>query len=212
MGQVKTRLARSVGAQKAMEIYQKLCDYTITESGYTGLSTWFYFSDYVDDTYLKGLNVDRGSTMDRSLVQSGTDLGTRMYRSFQKVLGEHDGALIIGTDCPYLDRASIKEALYILESDNVDVVIGPAFDGGYYALGMKQPHDVFTGVNWSTGLVLEQTLKRIVSLNLRYKFLPVLDDVDYESDWESFLATPSAVHFKEVIRASSSARETEGEL
>ena len=211
-GHVKTRLAHTMGDEKAMSIYRELCDYTIQVVRQTGLPCSFYFSDYIDEGYLHQSQIDLGSGKYRTTVQSGKDLGMRMYRAFRDALTTSQGAIIIGTDCPYLDRRALLEAENLLHSDQTDVVIGPAYDGGYYALGMKSLRDIFHGIHWSTSEVLDQTVDRIREQNLRYIKLPVLADVDLETDWRSFLSSPSAGHFQEVIRASSSSRETPDDL
>ena len=209
-GQVKTRMAQTMGDEQALKIYRHLCDYTITEVRHSGLAAWFYFSGYIDDAFLNRLQVELNQDKYLADVQSGDNLGDRMQRAFEQTLTQFDRAMIIGTDCPYLDRESIRKAMAILESGDVDVILGPAIDGGYYALGMNQPYDLFQGINWSSGQEAEQTIQRCQRLELRYELLPELSDVDYESDWQAFQASTAFAHFQEVIRSSSSRNETDG--
>ncbi len=66
-----------------------------------------------------------------------------------------------------------------------DVVIGPANDGGYYLLGMKQLHaDLFLNKQWSTNEVYEATINDFKKTGLSYYELPVLIDIDTEEDWK----------------------------
>ncbi len=211
LGAVKTRLAQTMGEKKALEIYRQLCTYTIEEVRKTGLPAFFYFSDFIDPEFLRNNRLVTGADLYQFRVQVKSDLGTRMHQAFEEVLMDHNGAFILGTDCPYFNAHQILDAVSRLESKDMDVVIGPADDGGYYGLGMKQSLDVFSGVDWSTDQVLEQTISRVRDRTLKYELLPMLNDVDYELDWIRFLESPSATYFHEVMRSSSLARDTADE-
>jgi hypothetical protein len=64
-----------------------------------------------------------------------------------------------------------------------DIVIGPAKDGGYYLLGMRQElRDIFQNIEWSTENVLQQTIDQINALGSSYYLLPYLNDVDTIDD------------------------------
>jgi rSAM/selenodomain-associated transferase 1 len=126
--------------------------------------------------------------------QQGPDLGTRMHRALEQLLAEgRDAALIIGSDHPTLPRELIDRALAMLEI--ADVVFGPSLDGGYYLVGMTEPHPrLFEDIPWSTANVLALTLDRIAELQLRPSFLPPWYDVD----------TPADLRFLQVhLRASA---------
>jgi rSAM/selenodomain-associated transferase 1 len=175
-GKVKTRLAATMGNQKALEIYRKLSWHTKTITEDLKLDKIVFYSDAIDlmdmwpnATYLKAL-------------QSGKDLGERMKNAF--VAGFETGytsICIIGTDCFELTEEIITQAFEVLES--ADAIIGPAVDGGYYLLGMNQPHvSLFNNKNWSTGMVLQETIRDFEALDLHYLKLPILRDVDREGD------------------------------
>jgi rSAM/selenodomain-associated transferase 1 len=88
---------------------------------------------------------------------------------------------IIGTDTPAVSRATVGEALDAL--DGADVVVGPAEDGGYYLLALREPqHQLFEGVAWSTSTVLAETLGRARDQGLRVHQLPRLRDIDTPED------------------------------
>ena len=54
------------------------------------------------------------------------------------------------------------------------VVLGPAEDGGYYLLGMRQAHaSLFADIAWSTGTVARDTRLRAAALGLEMVELPV---------------------------------------
>jgi rSAM/selenodomain-associated transferase 2 len=66
-------------------------------------------------------------------------------------------------------------------------VLGPSDDGGYWLIGMKQPHNLFRGVSWGSEKVLDQTLNLAAENNLRVSLLPALKDIDTIDDlydWE----------------------------
>ncbi len=118
------------------------------------------------------------------IPQGEGDLGQRLQRAFTDAFtnGMHR-AVCIGSDCPSISHDLLGEALRRLADH--DLVIGPATDGGYYLIGMNQPHpDLFVGIDWGTQSVLAQTLARAESLGLRVYPLAELPDVDEPADLE----------------------------
>jgi uncharacterized protein len=176
IGQVKTRLAVTIGKEKALEVFRRLASHTkqITES--LTIDKIVFYSDSIDlmdiwpnAKYLKAL-------------QQGNDLGEKMKNSFAAAFESgYDSVCIIGTDCYELETRIIAQAFEALVSD--DVVIGPASDGGYYLLGMRRFHpELFDDKQWSTETVFERTVSDIQSLGLKYSKLRRLRDVDTEGD------------------------------
>lgn len=208
LGRVKTRIAASLGQQKALEIYYTLAKFTVEELKKTGLPVYFYFSEYTDEDFLEGQGIKLDSDLYHAKVQTPDDLGTRMADAFAEVLLQHSGALLLGTDCPYFTASQMIRAMKKLEHPEADIVLGPAKDGGYYGLGMKTSHDVFSEVSWSTEFVFSQTMQKIRNANLRHMLLPMLNDLDHAEDWAEFTMSPMADYFWEVIRSSSSANDS----
>jgi hypothetical protein len=106
-----------------------------------------------------------------------------MQAAFELIFrdGTVERAVIIGSDCPDLTGDLILKAFIALETH--EFVIGPARDGGYYLLGMRQPTPaLFAGKRWSTDSVLAETLETIRQLGGRGYLLPVLSDVDEVAD------------------------------
>ncbi len=114
--------------------------------------------------------------------QSGFDLGERLSSAFDEAFRR--GArnpVLVGSDSPTLPGHLLAMASRALTTH--DVVLGPARDGGYYALGLRQPQPaIFKDITWSTSQVLEQTLARCREQNLRVFFLPTWYDVDTAAD------------------------------
>lgn len=178
-GKVKTRLARDVGDEKALRIYQKLLTYTREIIRSVPVQKQIWYSDNIPEN-----NRWRGQHVDYK-VQVGADLGERMKHAFSDAFGQgYDRAVIIGSDCAELTSAHLRETYRRLQ--NTDLVIGPSEDGGYYLLGMNEFHPrLFDDIDWSTDRVFSQTLDRVNSLGLEYHLLEELNDVDYQEDWNS---------------------------
>lgn len=180
LGKVKTRLAETVGDEKALEIYKALLKHTKDIALQLNADRMLYYSEDVpeeedmwpDDDFQK-------------YIQYGEVLGERMYYAFEDALAVHDKAIIIGSDCASLTPEIVAEAFDAL--DRFNFVIGPATDGGYYLLGMKKLQiEMFQQMPWSTDQVLPETLARINALGKTVYKLPELSDIDYEEDWKKY--------------------------
>ncbi|MCB9279833.1 MAG: TIGR04282 family arsenosugar biosynthesis glycosyltransferase [Lewinellaceae bacterium] len=178
-GKVKTRLAAAVGDERALAIYRELLDLTRRAALGSEAEKYLWYSHFVD-------KADGWPESDfRKMLQQGEDLGDRMAYAFETALADHDKAVIIGSDCPYLSPVLLDEAFELL--DDSDFVIGPATDGGYYLLGMNRfAPEVFQGIEWSTDTVFRETVARIRQSGADYEVLPLLSDVDEIGDWERF--------------------------
>jgi len=120
--------------------------------------------------------------------QRGADLGERLAAAFAELLAGPAGrAVAIGADCPDLGPGVLREAFAALGDH--DLVLGPARDGGYYLIGLRQRAPaLFQGVSWGTDQVLSQTLERAERDALRVGLLGVLDDIDTPEDLVRFVA------------------------
>lgn len=175
-GNVKTRLAASIGNTAAMKVYERLLQHTCNISKNVVATKIVFYSDFIDrkDTW--------NPVEFEKKIQSRGALGERMLRAFDQTFKKGiQRVIIIGTDCPGISESILNNAFEALNM--VDVVIGPADDGGYYLLGMKEVHKyLFEEISWSTSLVLEQTIDRCQKQHLKYQLLDVLADVDEEKD------------------------------
>lgn len=174
-GKVKTRLAKDIGEPQALNVYIKLLDITRTVAQHTNASKFLFYDQHINQE-------DEWS--DKNFIkrkQSAGDLGDRMTKAFATVLQDHRKAIIIGSDCPGISSSIIDDAFNAL--DHHDIVIGPTFDGGYYLLGMKKLHDfLFVDMQWSTDTVFNETMSRVLSLNLTYHMMDKLSDLDNIND------------------------------
>lgn len=175
-GKVKTRLAATIGDDMALEIYQKLIRHTLNIVEHIAADKFIFFSDSIDET-IRYVN-----TPVYKEVQSGNDLGEKMNNAFMQLFkGGYKRVVIVGTDCPGITANILEKAFD--EFNNSDVVIGPATDGGYYLLGLKEMHNhLFEKIAWSTSAVLHSTIERCSANKLSYYLLSALSDVDKEED------------------------------
>jgi rSAM/selenodomain-associated transferase 1 len=189
LGTVKTRLAAGIGAEGALAIYRELVNAVLE-----------VLRDFE--------NVELRFTPDDAAAEIGEwrrpvwtiaaqgkgDLGERMDRAFR----EHstvgmERVVIIGTDCPEISPAEIREAFENLRG--FDVVLGPARDGGYWLIGLKAPYEpLFRNIPWSTGEVLRITLQRAAELGLTTALLTEKSDIDTAEDWFAFERARKAVN------------------
>ncbi len=180
LGYVKTRLAATVGNEKALEIYQQLLAKTRAAALDSTAERSLWYSDTVVE------NDEWDSAFFNKKLQPAGDLGQRMSSAFrQEMEGGATKAVIIGSDCPDVNGAVIDQALQLL--DHNDVVVGPTFDGGYYLLGMNRYlPGLFENVAWSTPEVLETTREKCITNGYSLALLPLLNDIDDEGDWDEY--------------------------
>lgn len=177
LGNVKTRIASSVGEEKALSIYKELLEFTEELLNSIPYTIYIYWDSYIPS------NLEFFSNhFFNHKVQKGKELGERMENAFKDIFLLHQKVLIIGTDCPYLQKQHISEAF--LSLDTYDYCIGPALDGGYYLLGLNNfLSDWFQNISWSTNKVFSQTQKVGLKNNLKGFLLPQLSDIDNENDY-----------------------------
>ncbi len=175
LGKVKTRLAKDVGNEKALEIYNYLTNFTHDLIQKLDVDKFLFYSDYLpenqnfpEDYHLK--------------IQTGNDLGERMFNAFKEVKSfGYESVVIVGTDCIELTMEILETAFDKLE--NTDFVVGPAIDGGYYLLGStKLDKSIFMDKTWSSNTVFSDTIKNLEENEASYFLLPILSDIDTVDD------------------------------
>ena len=185
-GEVKTRLGSEVGMSEASEIYQEFAQHAFSigdQLSAKGVKIYLFYD-------ARASKEDIQAWVRHSFVltpQVGETLGERMYNAFEKTFNEGaHRSIVIGTDVPELDTATVLNAFELLDSHKV--VVGPSTDGGYYLLGMNRPtKEIFKGIKWSTDSVCRETIKRLDLLSLSYSVLPELADIDTKDDYARYL-------------------------
>jgi rSAM/selenodomain-associated transferase 2/rSAM/selenodomain-associated transferase 1 len=185
-GETKTRLIPLLGEAGAADLQRQMTEHTLATAEAAGRRWGFA----VEIRYAGG-SADRMRRWlghgRRCRAQVGSNIGERMHNALREALAEGcERVVIIGTDIPALSGAILARAFERLAEH--DVVLGPAADGGYYLIGAGRrcPPDalsnLFSGIAWSTGRVLAQSLERIRAGGLTHRLLETLHDVDRPRD------------------------------
>ena len=176
-GKVKTRLAATVGEDRALSIYRELLQHTHKIALDTKADRFVFYADQImqDDLWNSNDFIKR--------LQASADLGGKMEAAFSSLFQSgYKKIVIIGSDCLDLSTEMIEHSFNTLK--NTEVVIGPATDGGYYLLGMQKPLPfIFDNKAWSTESVFQQTIDDLIKERISYQVLAKLGDIDTEEDW-----------------------------
>jgi hypothetical protein len=126
-----------------------------------------------------------------TLVGQGTgDLGTRLARVLGEILVEHTPVLALGADCPELTAEVLRSALGALATSGG--VLGPAVDGGYWAIGLARfDAEIFRDMPWSTAALLAHTRRRFAERGVALVELPELRDLDRYEDLVAWAERPN---------------------
>lgn len=191
-GLAKTRLIPALGAVGAASLHRRFTELMLKRvlaadselNGGVSIEVWFAGGN--EELMRQWLGED---LVYRS--QGEGDLGERMARAFATAFGEGmERVAIAGTDCPDLGADLIAELFQRLRGGS-KVVLGPAVDGGYYAIGLRcfLP-ELFTGISWSTSKVLQQTIDKANFLGYDWQLLPELGDIDRPEDLWRLAVSP----------------------
>lgn len=184
-GKVKTRLAADIGDSAAAKLYQgMLLDVLDISRKLTNVETVVFWA--CQEESLPQLAEQYQC---RSLRQTDGDLGQRMQDAFRAMFANgYENCCIIGSDTPDLPLAYLTQAFELLAAGQADLVFGPSADGGYYLLGLKQLFPkLFSGIHWSTPLVLRQSLAAADAAGVSVRLLPIWHDIDTRQDLSLFL-------------------------
>jgi len=189
-GKVKTRLAAGVGPVAACAFYRACANYTMQLAcRCSSAHAAIHYSNGDKEADILDWVASLGLQATKLRPQSANPcLGFKMRLALEQELAEPGvtKVLVIGSDIPGLTESVLAAAVEAL--DSYEVVLGPAFDGGYYLLGMRGPHveaSLFEGIEWSTSSVLEGTLQRAEAAGMRVApqdTLPMLQDIDTVDD------------------------------
>ena len=179
LGEVKTRLQPEFSQEQSLKLHKHMMLNTLSVSEkLTNIDVELCCSPNRNTLFF----LDCENRYPISLSdQLGDDLGERMAFSFSVALQTFDKVVIIGTDCPAINGDYIEQAINAL--DDVDVVIGPAEDGGYVLMGLRKfSVKLFSDFAWGSDTVLAQTKQVINELSWSSKELGIMHDVDRPED------------------------------
>jgi uncharacterized protein len=181
-GQVKTRLIPRLGAQGAADFHARLihhCLQTVTRAALCPIELWCASS--CQQPFFQECRERYGVELHE---QARGELGERMHKALEAALELAEAAILIGTDIPSIEAADLDAAFQALQQGK-DAVVGPARDGGYYLIGLKQPNRrLFEGISWGTSTVFQETLFRLQQLDMDWLCLREHADVDTPEDYQ----------------------------
>jgi rSAM/selenodomain-associated transferase 1 len=179
-GAVKTRLAAATSTAWATQIAAAFLQDTVDRLAGIEARRVLAFAPDEGHSWFVDVVGDRFE-----LTPQGTgDLGQRMAHFFSaQIASGARSTVLLGTDSPTLPLDIVRQAFRELE--RVDLVLGPATDGGYYLIGCgpRMP-PVFEGIAWSSAAVLAETVARLSAGSWRLALLPPWYDVDTLEDWQ----------------------------
>ncbi|MFN9199223.1 MAG: TIGR04283 family arsenosugar biosynthesis glycosyltransferase [Planctomycetaceae bacterium] len=177
-GRVKTRLIPALGPEGASQLHEALLRHTLRQALDVGWATEIWFTGA--ETFPRDAFPEAATFLPQS--QGTGDLGDRLIRAVASACAtDANGVVVIGTDCPGLTAGTLRQAAEGLLTH--EVVLGPAEDGGYYLIALRQPQPaLFTNIEWGTERVLAHTLEKCRGLGLGVQQLAPLADVDEPED------------------------------
>ncbi|PSB01764.1 TIGR04282 family arsenosugar biosynthesis glycosyltransferase [Merismopedia glauca] len=189
-GQTKTRLIPALGADGAAKLQRLMTKYAILQAQQLQSN----YPVNIEVHYSGGNSQLMSDWLGKNLIykpQVKGDIGVKMSMALATAFSQgYKSVVIIGTDCPSLDRSIIKQAFDLLEG--TDVVLGSAADGGYYLIGLnKLIPELFRSVEWSTSKVFNRTVEIASQLHLKISYLPTLFDIDRPEDLEFLKNNPA---------------------
>ncbi len=159
-GQVKTRLQERLGIEGCLRLHEALLLDSVDRIATMGMSTYLYLSSPGSDQlhkFCQGANLPEGI---QPRIQRGRNLGERMLAAFQQLLPTYRCALVVGADSPSVPLEYLEAGIDSLR--HIPVAVGPASDGGYYAIGLNRPREsLFQGIDWGGDDVFRQTMARL---------------------------------------------------
>ena len=180
-GETKRRLIPAIGAERAAALHRAMIRRAVAtalESGVGPVELWC--TPGTDHDVLRSL---RSRTQVELHAQVGTDLGERMHAAIATRPG---ATAVIGTDCPFLEPDDLLLTAGALQRGDADVVLVPAFDGGYVLIGVAGPRpELFARMDWGTERVLAQTRERARMARLRLLELAARRDIDRPEDLDA---------------------------
>lgn len=202
-GQVKSRLARRIGADNACTIYEECAKRVLRRMhGIRGSATCFVFYSVAEEkedvgNWLGAIGCS-ALTEDMCAQKQSDNLGDRIIDAFRVVRGKGYSIIgIVGTDVPDLEGCIVQKAIDAVlhaseEKKKNGAVLGPSMDGGFYAMildcrGMNIQEGALDGIPWSTDTVLGETSEALgragyLVISSEDAGIPFLRDIDEFED------------------------------
>lgn len=174
LGKVKTRLAKTIGDADALQVYKDLLQHTMEQTKNIACDKFVFYDNAIVEGDIWNEEVYQ------KRIQSKGDLGHKMQAAFELLFDMgYSNCIIVGSDLFDLKSELIETAFIELHKN--DVVLGPAEDGGYYLLGLKEMHSpLFQNKDWGTSTVFADTVKDLETQKTH--LMPTLNDIDTYED------------------------------
>jgi uncharacterized protein len=181
-GDVKTRLIPLLGEHGAAALQRSLVERALTVAGEAGIGpVELWCAPDTSDEFFSVCRSRFGVTLHK---QCDGDLGQRMLDSMEDALTRSRHVLLMGSDCPSLSAADLRDAARALREGH-DAVFCPAEDGGYTLVGLSHAMPaVFDAMDWGSDTVMAETRQRLRNLGWRWHELPMHWDVDRPEDYQ----------------------------
>jgi rSAM/selenodomain-associated transferase 1 len=189
-GLAKTRLAPALGAEGAAALAARLLEHALSAARAAAEPGDVLILACAPDTTHAAFQAAAARGPLRLLAQCEGDLGARMARAFETAFdaafdaasARADRVLMLGTDAPALDAATLRRARRALAG--ADAVLVPAHDGGYALVGLARPAPMLfaPGMPWSTDRVMVLTRERLAAAGLCWSELDPVHDIDTPAD------------------------------
>ncbi len=191
-GKTKTRLIPALGKKGAARLHASLIERTLSRiQSVDEVNITLWCTPSTEDPFFLSCAKRYNIALQ---TQQGHDLGSRMQHAFETTLRSAPWAIILGTDCPDLEVSDLQQSIDAMRN-GIDAVAGPAFDGGYYLLGLRQTSaSLFREMPWGTENVWEITRNRMEQLGWSYTNTAWLHDLDRPEDIEHFPNLPDFLH------------------
>jgi hypothetical protein len=188
-GKCKTRLIPTLGGEGAAKVHRQLVAHNIaTLSTFSTLHANTTYHIYYDGASVQDMEQWLGKQI--LMKQHGNNIGERMANALIMELQTAENCLLVGSDCPDISPELLKEAFQALQQN--DLILGPAYDGGYYLIGVNKSckieaiRQLFRGIHWGSDRVLQETRLRANELHFRVHLLQKLHDIDTPDDLKYF--------------------------
>ena len=179
LGKVKTRMQPALSEVQSLRLHDALLRHQLAQLQRAGFSFELHLAGTPHSEWF--IEFQKQNADIAVLWQQGDDLGARMKNAIRVALQSYKTCLVIGSDCPFIDKALLQAAAENLNGS--DCVISPAHDGGYVAIGFsKLSTRVFDDVVWGSGSVYEKTVENLRAETLSFTNLKTLNDIDRPED------------------------------
>jgi len=188
-GKCKSRLIPALGAEGALKIYNQLVSHILKQLHFIRSSTETSLTIFCTGGSQHQIQEWLNNSYNCK-EQKGKDLGERMAGALTWGLETQRDTILIGSDCPDIDKTVLQTGFQALK--NRDIVIGPAYDGGYYLIGVNANLDpklckkLFVNIPWGSDTVFSETLALTETLGLQTHIPDTTYYIDTEEDLHYF--------------------------